>query len=174
MDQKKLIKQTVFWGALMLVGGLLGQPTAFGYLNGSDIFVLVGALLLPTPQAAMAAGISGALCDCLKGYWGLSPFTAIIKVAMVFLVKALLKTSFGEKHPELAAAPAALLPVVGYYLYAFFWNLFCGKGFSSFGIASATLQKNLIQGIASILLAVFVYDIFMGIRAAKEQEKSDS
>ena len=171
MDQKKLIKQTFFWGALMLAGGLLGQPTAFGYLNGSDIFVLVASLLLPTSHAAAAAGISGALCDCLKGYWGLAPFTAIIKVAMVFWAKALLKTAFGKKHPEIAVAPAGLVPVAGYYLYALLWNLLQGKGFSAFGIASATLQKDLIQGIASILLAVFVYDISMGIRSAKEAVK---
>ena len=178
MKMSKTLKQTLIFAVLMLVGGWIGQPTAFGYLHAADIFILMAAIVLPAPYAAAAAGVSGALADLLKGYWGLSPYTLVIKVCMVLMGKLLLKMPIAKEHPEIAVAPAALVPVAGYYLYAFFFNLFTGGGLASFGLAAATLQKDLLQAAASVLLAVFIYDIYMGIRAAKETlketEKEDS
>ncbi len=178
MKLSKTVKQTLILGILMLVGALIGQPTAQGYLHAADVFILLAAILLPTPHAMAAAGMSGALADLLKGYWSLAPFTLFIKVGMVLLAKAFMKTKVAKEHPEIAVAPAALVPVAGYYLYAACINLLGGNGLASFGLAVACLKKDLLQAGGSILLAVFVYDLYMGIRsgkeALKEQEKQDS
>ena len=162
------IKRTLPLALLMLVAAWLGQSTANGYLHGADIFILLACVILPTPHAAVAAGLTGALADCLKGYSGLALLTLVIKVLMVLLGKALLKTALGKKYPEIAVAPAALVPVAGYFLYKLVFHLIIGEGLGAFAIAAGTLQKDLIQAGASFLLFVFIYDLYMGIRAAKE------
>ncbi len=161
------MKTTLILGILMLVAALLGQPTGTGYLHAADIVVLFCAVLLPTPYALGAAGIGGALGDVLGGYYLLAPITLAIKVLMILLAKKLLNTSFGQKHPELAVCPAAFVPVGGYYLYMLVFQFIAGNGTTSFLLATGTLRKDLIQAAAGVLLFIFMYDIYMGIRSAK-------
>ncbi|MBQ7936112.1 MAG: hypothetical protein IJ333_07170 [Clostridia bacterium] len=168
MKNSKPTKQTIILGILMLMGALLGQRTAHGYLHAADIFILLAAILLPTPHAAVAAGLTGVAVDLIKGLPLLAPATLLIKVFMVLAAKGLLKLSPSQKHPECMVGPAALVPVAGYYLYELILQLIAGNGFAAFGAAAGTLQKDFLQALASFLLFIFVYDLYMGIRSAKE------
>ncbi len=165
--RSKQLKQTLLLGLLMIAGAWLGQSTANGYLHAADIFVLLACILLPTPYAAAAAGLSGAIGDLLKGYAGLAPVTLLIKIVMVLVGKALLKTKLAQKHPEVTVAPAAFVPVAGYFLYKLTMYLMAGEGLAAFAVAAGTLQKDLIQALGSILIMILFYDIYMGITSAK-------
>ncbi len=168
MKLSKPLKSTVLWGILMLAAAGIGQPTAYGYLHAADIFILLAAILLPAPHAAIAAGISGVAADLVKGFLYRAPATLLIKPLTVFTAKALMNLPFGKKHPECLAGFAALVPVLGYYLFEVVMQMIWGNGWSSFALATATFRKDLVQAGGSYILMIFFYDIYMGIKAAKE------
>lgn len=167
----KFSRSTVLWGVLMLAAAGIGQSTAYGYLHGADVFILLAAILLPAPQAALTAGVTGVAADLMKGYLYRAPATLLIKPLMVFAAKGLMKLPFGKKHPECMAGFAALVPVLGYYLFEVIMQLIWGNGWASFALATATFRKDLVQAGGSYILMIFFYDIFMGIKAAKEEAK---
>lgn len=168
MKSNKTLRKAILFGVLIFLAGLIGQPTAHGYLHPADPLVLLAAVVLPFPYAAAAAGGAGILADLVRGYYLLSPCTLIIRVLMVLAVKGLLKTRPAEKYPELMASAAAFIPVAGYYLSELIYQLCIGGGLSAFSVAAVTLRKDLIQAAASVLLFVFLYDIYKGVQAGRE------
>ena len=176
--KKLFTKKTIFFAILIFLLALLGQPTAYGYLHPADAPILLAAMLLPTPSALLAAGAASVAADLFKGFYLLAPVTLVIKLLMVLLAKKLIALPLAKKHPELMAAPALVLPVLGYFLGELLFSLFQGGFLAAISAAIATLPKNLIQAGASILIFIFLYDIAMGIRAARrkireEEEKKE-
>ena len=93
---------------------------------------------------------------------------------MILLIRALCKTRFAEKHREIAALPAALAPVPGYYLYAFARNVIQNSGKNAFFLAAGTLKKDLLQAAGSMLVFILLYDMVEGFRQSKNaKEKLD-
>lgn len=171
--KNKNLKKTILFGVLILILMLIGRPTAFGYLHPADPLVLLAALMLPAPYAMLAAGIAGAAADLLKGYYLLAPLTLILRILMVLLVKKLSSLSPAKKHEELLAAPAAFLPVVLYFLGELIFGLLAGAKEAAWASALGTLNKNLIQAAASVLLFIFIYDMVKGFSAARAQMKAE-
>ncbi len=171
MKISKSLKSALLWGILMLAAAMIGQSTAYGYLHAADVFILLAAIFLPAPHAAVAAGVSGVAADLMKGYLFRAPATLVIKPLTVFAAKGLMKLPFGQKHPECLAGFAALVPVLGYYLFEVVMQLIWGNGWSAFALATATFRKDLVQAGGSYILMIFVYDLYMGIKAAKEETK---
>ncbi len=169
MKKSNHTKKALILGVLMFFAGLIGQQVAHGYIHPADPIVLLGAMLLPLPHALVVAAVSGAAVDLLKGLYLLAPVTLIVRVAMVLAAVGLLKTRPAEKHPELMVSLAAVLPVPLYYLAETVNLLIRGKGIAAFGIATVTLRADLVQAFASILLFIFIYDIYKGIRSAREE-----
>lgn len=103
----------------------IASPTG-GYINLGDAMVLMGAFLLGPAYGAAAAGIGSALADLLAGYVNYALGTLIIK-ALVALVAGLLARTLAKRAPNLkqplrcvvAAIPAELIMILGYFLYAF-------------------------------------------------------
>ena len=76
MKLSKTVKQILILGILMLVGALIGQPTAQGYLHAADVFILLAAILLPTPHAMAAAGMSGNNRPFIVKSYGFDPIAS--------------------------------------------------------------------------------------------------
>lgn len=159
-------------GALIFLLSLIGQPTLQGYLHPADPFVLLAAMRLPTKQALLACGIAGAASDLLKGYYATAPFTLVIKLLMVLAVKALLQLKGAQKNPEVYVSVAALIPVPGYYLAQLIkWQVYswvAGYAYKPLYWANASLTKNLIQAVASVLLFILLCDLIKGWRKVKQ------
>ena len=176
------VKHTV----LIFLLSFIGQPTLQGYIHPADPFVLLAAMRLPTQQALLACGIASAAADLAKGYYALAPFTLAIKLAMVLAVKLLTRLSAATGREELFASVAALIPVPGYFLsqlitgYCYEW--FTGNNTSPIGMAIDSLRKNLIQGAASLLVFLILFDLIKSFRKLKasmaeikaEQEKKEA
>ena len=90
-------------------------PTPTGYVHLGDAAVYLAAALLPTPYAALAAGLGGALSDLLAGY--------VSYCIPTFIIKALLTLSFSYKGERIVSrrnawplAVGGVITVVGYYI----------------------------------------------------------
>lgn len=169
MKLSKETKRAILFGVLIFFLSLIGQRVAHGYIHPADPIVLLAAMLLPMPHAMIAAGVAGVAVDLIKGLYLLSPATLITKLLMVLAVKLLLKAKPAQKHPELMAAPAALIPVPVFYLAELINQLIGGKGLGAFGAATITLQADLVQAAAGILIFIFIYDLYKGIKAGREE-----
>ena len=168
MKNNKTLNRTILFAILIFFAALIGQGTAHGYIHPADPIIMLAAMLLPTPYALAGAGLASVAADLIKGYYLLAPATLIIKLLMVMAVKRLLTLKPAQKHPELMASAAALVPVPGYYLAEAIYQLCIGKS-AAFTTATVTLQKNLVQGVAGILVFIFIYDIYKGIQAGREE-----
>jgi len=169
VKQSKSIKRTVIFTLLIFLAAFIGLPTAHGYLHPADPLILLAAILLPTPYALAAAGIGSLFADVLKGYVSLAPVTLLIKLLMVAAAKGLLRLPAAKKHPECMAAPAAMVPVIGYYLAELLRLLFAGSGGKAFLQAAGTLQKDLVQAAGSVLLFILIYDFYKGIKGGRAE-----
>lgn len=169
MKISKETKRALLLGILILFLSLIGQRVAHGYLHPADPIVMLAAMLLPLPHAMIAAGVAGVAVDLIKGLYLLSPATLIAKLLMVLAVHFLLKTKPAQKHPELITAPAALIPAPIYYLAELINQLILGKGLAAFSAAAITLQSDLVQAAAGILIYIFLYDLYKGIKAGREE-----
>lgn len=90
-------------------------PTPTGYVHLGDAAVYLAAALLPTPYAALAAGLGGGLSDLLGGY--------VSYCIPTFIIKALLTLSFSYKGENTvgrrnawSTAVGGVITVVGYYI----------------------------------------------------------
>ena len=113
----KLLTLTGLFAALTyILTAYLHIPTGAGYTHAGDGVIFLAASILPTPYAAAAGAIGGALADGLSGFAVWLPATVIIKA-----VTALFFTSKGEKiiskRNILGIVPSLILCVVGYSLY---------------------------------------------------------
>lgn len=166
---RKNVKSAVIFGILIFLAALVGQGTAYGYIHPADPLILLAGMLLPLPHAMVSVGAASLLADIAKGYYLLAPVTLIIKLLMIWAVKALLKTDLAKKFPEIMASIAALIPVPGYYLAELIHQLCTGGKLASFATAAVTLRKDSVQAVASILLFIVIYDIYKGIKAGREE-----
>ncbi len=180
MKKAKKISSPLKHGCLIFLLSFIGQSTLQGYIHPADPFVLLAAMRLPTKQAILACGIASALADILKGYYYTAPFTFIIKVLMVLAVRYLMNRPAAQKHSELWVSAAALIPVPGYFIAQLIkWQVYSwvtDHAYNPLYWAVASLQKNLIQAVASILIFLLLYDLIKGFRKTKalmkaEQEK---
>ncbi len=158
-------------GALIFLLSFIGQPTLQGYIHPADPFVLLAAMRLPTKQALLACGIASAAADLLKGYYATAPFTLAIKLLMVLTVKVLLRQDFSKKFPEIFVSVAALIPVPGYFVAQLIkWQVYgwiTGNAYDILYWATASLRKNLIQAVASVLIFIVLCDLIKGWRKIK-------
>jgi len=159
-------------GILIFLLSFIGQPTLQGYIHPADPFVLLAATRLPTKQALLACGIASAASDLLKGYFATAPFTLIIKLLMVLAVKGLLGLKAAKQSPDVFVSVAALIPVPGYYIAQLIkWQVYSwisGYAYNPLYWANASLTKNLIQGVASMLIFIVLCDLIKGWRKIKK------
>lgn len=164
-------KKTILLTILIFFAAWVGLPTAHGYLHPADALILLAALMLPLPQALLAAGIASLAADLVKGYLLLAPVTLVIKLLIVLAAFALMRLPTAKKYPSLVPAPALFLPVAGYYLAEGIFQLTEGTE-NAFIIAAGTLQKDLLQAAGSVVLFIILYDFWQGIAAGRTAIRS--
>lgn len=151
---RRITASGVFAALIFVFTAYLHIPTGAGYTHAGDGLIFLAASILPTPYAAAAAAIGGALADGLSGFLIWMPATVIIKA-----VTALFFTSKGDKivsiRNALGIIPSLILCVAGYSLYE---GTVMARGFSWTAITAAFAQTPayIIQSAASGLLFVSV------------------
>lgn len=139
---------------IYLLTAYVHVPTGAGYTHAGDGLVFLTACLLPTPYAAAAGAVGGALADGLSGFLIWLPATVVIKA-----VTTLFFTSKGDKilvpRNIIALLPSLVLCVCGYSLYQ---GIVMTDSISSAGIAAAFGQTPAycIQTAASAVLFLFM------------------
>lgn len=123
----------VFSALIYLLTAFVRVPTGAGYTHVGDSAVFLAACILPTPYAAAAAALGGALADGLSGFLIWLPATVIIKAVTTLF--------FSPRTDKIVCLrniwgliPSLVLCVVGYSLYQ---GIFMTKHFSAATIAAA-------------------------------------
>lgn len=125
-----------------------------GYMNLGDGVILMLMLFLSPGYAFLSAGIGSALADIVSGYVFYAPATFLIKGCMA-LCACMIYKEFKEKK-SLAVLSAGLaaefVMVMGYLLFE-------GVVYG-FSAAVLNVPANAVQGIAGIILGVFLSKVF--------------
>ncbi|MDE6774711.1 MAG: TIGR04002 family protein [Ruminococcus sp.] len=155
MQKMRRITATGMFAALIYVfTAYLHIPTGAGYTHAGDGLIFLAACILPTPYAAAAGAVGGALADGLSGFPIWIPATIIIKA-----VTSLFFSNKSEKiitlRNILGIIPSLILCAGGYSLYE---GTVMAGGISAAAITAAFSQvpAYCIQIFASTLLFVSV------------------
>lgn len=170
IERHGLSVQRLAVGALFLAlvygGTCLNIPLAIGNVNLGDGFLLLGAFLLGSWPAVVAASVGAALADLTFGYFLYAPATLVIKAAMVLVFLLVRRLPGLRLHAlfanMLAALAAELTMTAGYYLYETF--VFYGMNFRA---ALVGVPFNLLQG--AFALVVFL----LGAGVSKKIRKNN-
>ena len=146
----KKISVTGMFAALIFVFTMFVKvPVASGYVHFGDALVYVGALILGSPYAFIAAAIGEGLADVLGGYAIYAPATVLIKCILVlpFVIERKNSSKLFTKRTALSTLPAALVTVAGY----FFADLIIDKSY-----AVADIPGNIVQAVGSAVIFVII------------------
>ncbi|MBP3937496.1 MAG: ECF transporter S component [Clostridia bacterium] len=153
----KRLTATALCAALCVVATtFLRIPTALGYVNLGDAFVLLSGMLLGPLGGAAAGGIGSGLAD-LFGYPQYAPVTLVIKAMMALLAAWAAKLADGKRPAaaiviRLTGGLLAEAVMVGGYLA--YESVLYGLG-----AAVVSVPFNALQGAVGILLASVVYPL---------------
>lgn len=136
----------IFSALVFVVTAYLHIPTYNGYVHFGDGFIFLAACILPMPCSIFVGAVGAMLADLLTGFAVWAPGSMLIKAfaAMLFSCKA---KKIISKRNLLMLIPAALISVVGYYLYEV---LITG----SFVASLAGIPGSIIQAVASSIVFV--------------------
>ncbi len=128
-----------------------------GYVNLGDCFVLLSGIFLGPVWGFLAAGTGSMMADILTGYAHYAPGTFLIKGLMALAVCLIFRALCSFKLPKsaaylVAAVPAELLMIVGYFFYA---CLLLGKGIA----AAESIPGNIMQGIFGVVSSVLLLKV---------------
>ena len=125
-----------------------------GYVHIGDVFVLLSALLLPLPYAAVASALGGSLADLVSGYVAYAPVTAVVKALMVVVVWLVCRAGRKWWIVVLSFVAATIVLALGYFVYEIF--LYGAE------TALVDIPSNLLQGAACSVVAFPVYKLVEG------------
>lgn len=136
----------IFSAIVFVVTAYLHIPTYNGYVHCGDGFIFLAACILPTPYAMLVGAIGALLADLLTGFAIWAPGSVIIKalIAMLFSCKA---KKIVTVRNSIMLLPAALISIVGYYLYEV---LITG----SFIVSLSGIPGSAIQAVASSIVFI--------------------
>lgn len=140
-------------------------PTAIGYVNLGDGFIL-GASFLLGPWAFFPAAIGSALADLMAGYPIWIPATFIIKGLMGLVAGFLLRgKSVGVISKVSACVLAELIMVIGYFCFESLPFMFGPEA------AAGSVIPNLVQAMAGALIG---FIMFTALRVPRERFRLES
>ena len=154
---RKIVMTALMMSLVCVATMLIKIPLPFkGYLNLGDCIVLIVGWTLPCGYGFLAAGVGSALADLFSGYVVYAPATFIIKGAMSLIAFAcfkLMKNNIGKLGAQLVGAILAeIVMVAGYFVF---------EGFLyGFVTALANIPGNCVQGVACLILGVFLVEFF--------------
>ena len=157
MTTKKLVSTALLAALTCVATMIIKIPSPLnGYINLGDGIVLLAGWLLSPWLGFLAAGLGSALADILSGYIIYGPATFLIKGLMALVAYYAVKL-FPRKHHTLSARivsaiAAEILMIAGYFLFAGFLY--------GFGAAAMNIPANAVQGVAGIVIATVLMNIF--------------
>ncbi len=157
MKQPKLQKlvMAAMLCASVYAGSWIMIPLPMGNINIGDSILLLGAWMLGTPWASIAAGTGAALCDLTSGFAAYAPGTFLIKVLTALTAAAvfrMLRNRMPRLSRPLSSVIAELIMTAGYFLYEAL--------LLSYGVAAAaSIPFNLMQAAVCILVSNLAYKI---------------
>ena len=137
--------------ALSVVFGLflaISYPGG-GYFSFGDVFLFLGAFLLPLPESLLTSLVAGILLDSLTGSFVYLPFTVVAKLLLTLPVS--LAFTFGKEKKILAFFASILGTLLQCATYFIAYYLYLGLG------GCINTLFDLIQGGGCLLLAFLFY-----------------
>ena len=147
------VSQLVLLGlmiAAVTVGTMVVQiptPATQGYVNIGDSIIFITSILFGPFAGMVAGGIGSALADILSGYAHWAPFTLLIKGLEGLIVGYLMTGSLNKGKMFISTFLGGSFMVLGYYLAGALLK-------SSFIVAFDDVPGNIIQAVASIIIAI--------------------
>ena len=151
---KYLVISALFAAMTAIFITLVHVPySSTGNINLGDAVIYLGAVLLPTPYAALAAAVGGAISDAAGGY--------LVYVIPTLIAKAVISlpfTSKGEKalcKKNIIALFIAAASSIAIYAVAEFFIGITVNGLPTAGAltaAAGTILQNFIQAVGSTVL----------------------
>ena len=130
---KTLTLTGIFTALIFVFTAFVHIPSYTGYVHIGDSFLFLAASVLPHSCALYAGAAGAALADCLTGFAAWAPGSLIIKGVTVFFFTRE-ESTFLCRRNLLALIPAAVLCIVGYYLYeAFLFGNFAAPVYGMIG-----------------------------------------
>lgn len=166
-----MVLAAVFCAMVFTMTWIAIPTPSFGNINLGDCMVILSACFLGGSYAVFAGGIGAALCDIASGYAIYAPGTFFIKGLMVVVILLLRKLVLkSDKNISLiiSGACAELVMAIGYFTYE---SLVLGYGLG----AIVNVPFNLIQGLANLVAAVFLFAVMKRagiVKAITENKKS--
>lgn len=151
---KRIVTSALFAAIVCVTTMIIKIPSPLkGYINLGDGVVLLCSWMLPAGYGFLAAGIGSALADVFSGYMIYVPATFIIKGLMALISMGTYKLIKGKlsDFPSrvISAVLAEIVMVLGYLLFE---GIIYG-----FAASLVNVPANAIQGLAGIILAVFLF-----------------
>lgn len=154
---QKIVTAAIFASFVCVATMIIKIPSPLkGYLNLGDGVILLAAWIFPASYGFTVAGIGSALADLFSGYLVYSPATFVIKGSMSLLAYFTFKL-LQKKIPDFTARIisgilAEIVMVAGYFVFE---GIMYG-----FKPSVVNIPGNILQGVAGIILGVFLVKIF--------------
>ena len=136
----------IFSALVFVITAYLHIPTYNGYVHCGDGLIFLAACILPMPYSIVVGALGAMLADLLTGFAIWAPGSMLIKGALAALFSYKAKKILTTKN-LIMLLPAALISVVGYYLYE---ALITGNFVSPL----AGIPASIIQAVASSIVFV--------------------
>ena len=136
----------IFSALVFVITAYLHIPTYNGYVHCGDGLIFLAACILPMPYSIVVGALGAMLADLLTGFAIWAPGSMLIKGALAALFSYKAKKILTTKN-LIMLLPAALISVVGYYLYE---ALITGN----FVASLAGIPASIIQAVASSIVFV--------------------
>lgn len=154
---RKIVVSSMLAALVCIATMIIKIPSPLkGYVNLGDCVVLLSGWILPPGYGFLAAGIGSALADILSGYTAYAPATFIIKGLMAIIsckgFSLLSKKIKNLSSRILSGILAEITMILGYLLFE---SVLYG-----FVPSLANIPANGVQGIAGIIIAIILINIF--------------
>lgn len=145
---------SIFVALIFISAQLINIPTAIGgVINVTDSIILLSSIILTRNNATLVSGTGAFMAEIISPYAIFAPATLIIKSSMAFVANTLFnKLNIKNEviRMLISFTVAELIMISGYFIYqAFFLQL-------GIYVASLDIVNNIIQAIASIVIAILL------------------
>lgn len=145
---------SIFVALIFISAQLINIPTSIGgVINVTDSIILLSSVILARNNATLVSGTGAFMAEIISPYAIFAPATLIIKSSMAFVANTLFNKLNIKKEVIrmlLSFTVAELIMISGYFIYqAFFLQL-------GVYVASLDIVNNIIQAIASIVIAIIL------------------
>ncbi|MEG0823915.1 MAG: ECF transporter S component [Erysipelotrichaceae bacterium] len=156
MKKNHIVVYALGIAMVFAVTACISIPTPYqGYINIGDSIVLLFASVLSPVGAFIVGGVGSALADLFLGYTHYALFSLIIKGTEGLIVSILFK-KLKDKLKVSSYFIGIIIMIIG---YMFAKTIL----YSSFALGLSSIPENLIQGLASCLIAIIAIKPFRKI-----------